>query len=156
MKTYFYIMLLGFSFTILSCQSGTDINDLAGKWQVTDMQADMPEISPMLIENAKAFALATTYEFNSDMTFEMMIAKTELDNARKHSGKVTINDGRITLLTDHVSIENQHGEWVDVEKGNSGIYQPMYWSVKEKSQNKLVLLEESKMGTVHYTLSRVE
>ena len=58
-------------FLIYSCNSQINEGDLVGNWKVIEFRADMPDLSPALIEGAKSEALSSSYSFLEGNTFNM-------------------------------------------------------------------------------------
>ena len=53
-----------------SCSSNS-INQekIIGKWKITEYNADMKDISPMVIEEGRKIALTTSYDFKKDNSY---------------------------------------------------------------------------------------
>lgn len=53
-----------------SCNQGlADKESIIGKWKVTEFNANMKDLSPMIIREAKKIALSSSYEFKKDSTY---------------------------------------------------------------------------------------
>ncbi|UII29131.1 hypothetical protein LVD15_12070 [Fulvivirga maritima] len=144
-------MMKGFTFTLIgitllffSCQSELDKKDLIGKWKVTNMKVDIPNVPAQIIENAKILSLSTVYEFSDDMTFRMEIVKNERENGRKQIGRIEINDALLTLAIDTVFLRNNNDEWVNVEKRDSGFFDPIIMSIEKKIEKPNYVLRKGR------------
>jgi hypothetical protein len=61
-----FLFTLSILFILTSCNSDFSSKTIQGKWQVTEMNADMPELSPAVIKSGQDLALTTEYFFNAD------------------------------------------------------------------------------------------
>ena len=59
---FLILTLVGLS----GCTPNYTATDLHGKRQITELDADMPELSPAIIQAGEELALSTIYEFNTD------------------------------------------------------------------------------------------
>ncbi|MEO1054967.1 MAG: hypothetical protein AAFX87_30315 [Bacteroidota bacterium] len=157
MKRSSVLMLSGIVIMFFSCQSGLDKKELIGKWRVTDMQVDIPNVPDQLIEDARTLSLSTIYDFNADMTFQMTIAKNEIENGRKQMGEIKINKQLLTLVTDTVFLRNRDDEWVNIDKKRGAdFFDPIPLTLEKKSADQMTLSEKEGSGKIYYTLNRIE
>lgn len=63
-----FIGITGVVTIFSSCTTNYNSITLEGTWQVVDMEADMPTVSPGIISEGEKLALSTTYFFRSDNT----------------------------------------------------------------------------------------
>ena len=70
MKQFKYLIMsvLVTVFGAIGCSNVYDASTIEGKWIVTNMETDMPSLSPAIIKSGEELALSTTYLFKSDGT----------------------------------------------------------------------------------------
>ena len=61
-------------FLFVSCNIGTNKENIIGNWRIVNFDANVKDISPILINAGRREALSTTYIFNKDSTFIMKSA----------------------------------------------------------------------------------
>lgn len=123
------------------------------------MTIDIPNVPEVLIANAKAIALATTYEINTDLSYIMTTSATAQDHGCTQEGVATINEGKklITFSVDKFLVP-YNGDWKAVEKNemNATIFEPLTLKVEKISSSQLVLSGEQNNGYYYYTLAKTE
>lgn len=157
MKRIYFIIFMSLTILYFACNPRSKTETIYGKWKVTDMKVEMPNIHPQLITNAKILALSTTYEFKSDLKYCMTISDNELESGRKHMGSMVFNSNNLSLSTDSLLIEKD-GIWTAIEKNdfNKPYFKIMEMKIDRITNNQLLISEKEVNGIIYYTLDRID
>ena len=89
----FFLFLL-----LIACKSLINGDDLIGTWKVIEFSADMPDVSPVLIQESKDIALSTVYTYNSDNS---MLRISEVESKADVGSFELLDEGmRIIMMFD--------------------------------------------------------
>lgn len=157
MKRIYFKIFISLIILHFACNPGSKTETIYGKWKVTDMKVEIPNIHPQLITNAKILALSTTYEFKSDLKYCMTISDNELESGRKHMGSMVFNSNNLSLSTDSLLIEKD-GIWTAIEKNdfNKPYFKIMEMKIERITNNQLLISEKEVNGIIYYTLDRID
>lgn len=79
-----------------ACAGAQEKKEVLGEWKVISFESNLPEISPLVIEEGKRIALSSTYIFNQDLTCDQVCSY--LDETK--TGEWSIGAEGLELIID--------------------------------------------------------
>lgn len=129
-RSIFLLYLAALVFVLNGCANTViTAKDIEGEWKVVSFEADMENISPIVLKNAEKIALSTRYEFKSDGNFK------RTDNFSSAKGTWEFRTERQELVLIHES------------------YAPQIWTYLGDHQFELV--EDEGVGTSTTVIEKI-
>lgn len=101
------ILLVTLVIGLTACGVSVTKEDLVGSWKVVDYEANLQNLSPLLIKSATDIALSQTYIFEHDGSFTI---DSEEELARKNGNWTISEDLKVLTLSSEESDGKQEQE----------------------------------------------
>ena len=93
----------------IGCSAQNDRSSIIGTWNVSDYNADAPELSPILIQSTKVLMMSGTYTFNEDGSF---VETIDSEPERSH-GKWKLKGSNELVMT----YDNEASDLIHIIEG---------------------------------------
>lgn len=152
------VFLLTIFLTFTSCSK-----NISGTWETKNVQFKLKQkdIPKILLENSKAIAYATMYEFKPDNSFILFEKANDAnDNIElKYAGMFNLNNDMLKLKSDTLFARKTGGEWntnVVTESQSSHSRYDFEFEITRQNRNKIVLKQKlnHNEGYILITLKR--
>ncbi len=117
---------------ITSCKRQLNEDDLIGTWKVVEFNADIPDLSPVLIQETNKIALSSVYTFNLDKS---MLRKSDIELDGEVGKFELLNEGEQILMTYDTEGYNSKEKYNIVSFNGKS----MQWEFKEGVLGNLVM-----------------